>query len=307
MDIVDDAAQLIGGTPLIRLSRVTAGQPCAELLGKLESRNPSGSVKDRACLAMISEAEASGALRPGSTVIEPTSGNTGIGLAMICALKGYRCILTMPESMSLERSYLLKMYGAEVVLTPTRRGMEGAIRRAEELARRIPGSFIPHQFENAANVRAHRVTGEEILGACGGRLDAFVAGIGTGGTISGVGEVLKATLPEVRIIGVEPARSAVLSGGKARQHNIQGIGAGFVPPILRRDLIDRILTVEDREAFVSTRLLARKEGLCCGVSSGANLAAALRVARELGPGRRVVLMLCDTGERYFSLEQYFEA
>lgn len=310
--IFNNITQAIGYTPLIRLQKIPDVKHAAEILGKLESRNPGGSVKDRACLAMIEQAEEEGTLKPGATVIEPTSGNTGIGLAMICSVKGYRCILTMPESMSLERNYLLKTYGAEVILTPTRLGMKGAIAKAEAVAKKTPGSFVPRQFENAANAEAHRkTTAKEILEACEGHLDAFVAGVGTGGTITGAGEALKEALPHLKIIAVEPSRSAVLSqegkGKPPRQHNIQGIGAGFVPKILNRGIIDEIITVDDREAFLMTRRLGKEEGLCVGISSGAVVVAALKTAEALGPGKRVVAILADTGERYFSMEQYFEA
>jgi len=305
---VNDVIELIGNTPMIRLNKISRDGGGAEILGKLESFNPGGSVKDRPCLEMISDAEEKGLLKNGSTIIEPTTGNTGIGLAMICAVKGYRCILTMPEDLSLERIYLLRFYGAEVVLTSARHGVQGAINKAEELLRKVPNSFMPLQFKSAANPRAHRkTTALEILDACAGEIHAFVAGVGTGGTITGVGEVLKKEIPSVKIIAVEPKRSAVLSGKAAGKHNIQGIGAGFVPEILNRDIIDDIITVDDEDAFKMVRRLGREEGLCVGISSGANVAAALKVAKELAPGKRVVTILCDTGERYFSMEQYFEA
>jgi cysteine synthase A len=305
--ILDDVTELIGATPLIRLKRIPdAGG--AEILGKLESLNPGGSLKDRACLNMIQEAEARGELRAGSTIIEPTSGNTGIGLAMIAAVKGYRCILTMPEAMSLERIYLLRLYGAEVVLTPTREGIPGAMRKAEELAAKIPQSFIPRQFDNPSNPDAHRKsTAQEILVACEGKLDAFVAGVGTGGTITGTGEALKKALPHVKIIAVEPSKSAVLSGKPAGHHIIQGIGAGFVPKTLNRAVIDQIIPIDDHDAFVMMKRLGAEEGLSLGISSGAVVVAAARIAKDLGPGKRVVAMLCDTGDRYFTMEQYFEA
>lgn len=306
--ITDNVIELIGNTPLIRLNKIADKAQSAEILGKLESFNPGGSVKDRPCLEMIADAEERGILKKGATVIEPTTGNTGIGLAMICAVKGYRCILTMPEDLSLERIYLLRSYGAEVVLTPAKQGVQGSIKKAEELVKKIPGSFMPRQFRSQANPRAHRkTTALEILDACDGRLDAFVAGVGTGGTITGVGEVLKEAISSVRVIAVEPESSAVLSGKPAGAHKIQGIGAGFVPEILNREIIDDIITVGDQDAFNMTRRLGREEGLCAGISSGANVAAALKIARDLGPGKRVVTILCDTGERYFSMEQYFEA
>lgn len=306
--IINSVTELIGNTPLIRLHKVSGNVPAAEILGKLESFNPGGSVKDRPCLEMIEDAQQRGLLREGSTIIEPTTGNTGIGLAMICAVKGYRCVLTMPEDLSLERIYLLRSYGAEVALTPAREGVQGSINKAYELQKKIKNSFIPLQFKSQANPRAHRkTTALEILDACAGKIDAFVAGVGTGGTITGVGEVLKKEHPHVRVVAVEPARSAVLSGKKPGAHKIQGIGAGFIPEILNRGVIDEIITVEDAEAFAMARRLGKEEGLCVGISSGANVIGALKVARELGPGKRVVTILCDTGERYFSMEQYFEA
>jgi cysteine synthase A len=306
--IVDNVTELIGHTPLIRLKRIGAETNGVEILGKLESFNPGGSVKDRPCLAMILEAEEKGILKPGSTIIEPTSGNTGIGLAMICAVKKYRCILTMPEAMSLERIYLLKLYGAEVVLTPAKDGIMGAIKKSEELAKKIPNSYIPRQFENLANPRIHlETTAQEIYEACDGKIDAFVAGVGTGGTITGNGEFLKRKIPALKIVAVEPKQSAVLSGKPAGRHNIQGIGAGFIPPILKRDIINEVIMVEDKEAFQMARRLGKEEGLCVGISSGANVLAALRVAKNLKMGSRVVTILCDTGERYFTMEQYYEA
>lgn len=306
--IINNVTELIGNTPLIRLSVIAHDNNAAEILGKLESLNPGGSIKDRPCLSMIEAAEKKGLLKEGATIIEPTTGNTGIGLAMICAVKGYRCILTMPEDLSLERTYLLKNYGAEVVLTPAKEGVKGSIRKAEELNKKIPNSFIPLQFKSEANPQAHReTTAKEILKACEGRLDVFVAGVGTGGTITGVGEVLKKELPEVRIIAVEPKKCAVLSGNPAGAHRIQGIGAGFVPDILNQDIIDEIMLVDDKEAFTMAKKLGSEEGLCVGISSGANVVAAIKVAQKLSPDKRVVTILCDTGERYFSTEQYFQA
>ncbi len=306
--IINSVVELVGETPLVRMQRMTAHFPGIEILGKLESFNPSGSVKDRACLSMVEDAERKGILKKGATVIEPTSGNTGIGLAMICAVKGYRCILTMPEGMSLERIYLLRFYGAEVVLTPAKDGIKGAIKKSEELAKKNSNSFIPRQFNNAANPAAHRkTTAREILDACEGKLDYLVAGVGTGGTITGIGEVLKEELPGLKVVAVEPKSSAVLSGQAPGRHNIQGIGAGFVPEILNRKVIDRIIMIDDKEAFQTSRRLGKEEGLCVGISSGAAMAAALRVAQEAPAGSRIVVILCDTGERYFSLEQYFEA
>jgi cysteine synthase len=306
--ITNDVTELIGNTPLIRLNKIMDQANGAEILGKLESFNPGGSVKDRPCLEMIEDAIQRGLLKEGATIIEPTTGNTGIGLAMICAVKGYRCILTMPEDLSLERIYLLRCYGAEVVLTPAKDGVQGSINKAVALQKKTANSFIPLQFKSQANPRAHRkTTAVEILDACDGQIDAFVAGVGTGGTITGVGDVLKKENPLVQIIAVEPARSAVLSGKKAGGHKIQGIGAGFIPEILNREVIDDIITVEDKEAFAMVRRLGKEEGLCVGISSGANVIAALKVAQDLGQGKRVVTILCDTGERYFSVEQYFEA
>lgn len=306
LKVTDSILDAIGVTALVRLKRMS-GPGAADILAKLELLNPGGSVKDRIALAMIEDAERKGLLKPGSTIIEPTSGNTGIGLAMVSAVKGYRCILTMPETMSLERMYILKVYGAEVVLTPGADGMKGAIKKAEELLIKIPGAFMPHQFKHPANPEIHRqTTAREILEQTQGALDAFVAGVGTGGTITGVGEVLKAHSPNIRIIAVEPDSSAVLSGRPAGPHKIQGIGAGFVPDILNRDIIDEIITVKDRDAYETIKTLAKSEGIFCGISSGAALYAALKVAKKLGKGKRVVTIFPDTGERYFSMAQYFE-
>ncbi len=306
--IVNDVTELIGDTPLVRLNKITLPGERVEILGKLESFNPGGSVKDRPCLSMIEDAEKKGFLKKGATVIEPTSGNTGIGLAMICAVKGYRCVLTMPEAMSLERVYLLRLYGAEVVLTPAKEGIKGAIKKCDELAKKITNSFVPHQFENKANPLIHRqTTAREILEACDGKLDVFIAGVGTGGTITGTGEVLKEEIPHVKIVAVEPKTSAILSGQPLGRHNIQGIGAGFIPQILNRKIIDEVITVADKDAFQMTRRLGREEGLSVGISGGAVMVAALKVAEKLRPGQRIVVILPDTGERYFSMEQYFEA
>jgi cysteine synthase A len=300
--IVDSVLDLVGDTPLVRLNRVV-GAGSARVLGKLEARNPAGSVKDRIAVAMIDEAERSGRLRPGDTIVEPTSGNTGIGLAMVAAVRGYRLILTMPDDMSVERRTLLSLYGAELVLTPAIEGMSGAVYAAEELVRKH-GYFMPQQFLNPANPEIHRrTTAREILEATGGELDAIVIGVGTGGTITGVGEVLKEYRPDLLVVAVEPSRAAVLSGGRPAPHAIQGLGAGFVPGVLNRAVIDRVIAVSDEEAIAMMRRLVRLEGLLVGISSGANVAAAVSVARELGPGRTVVTVLPDTGERYLTTFQ----
>jgi cysteine synthase A len=305
--IANNVTELIGQTPIVRLNRIV-GADSVQILAKLEMFNPGGSVKDRICLSMIEDAEKKGLLKNGSTIIEPTSGNTGIGLAMISAVKGYRCILVMPETMSLERIYILKSYGAQVALTSGIEGMQGAIKKAEELHKKIPGSFMPEQFRNPANPEVHRrTTAKEILDVAGENLSAFVAGVGTGGTITGVGEVLKKHNPKIKIIAVEPKTSAVLSGKGAGPHKIQGIGAGFIPEILNRQIIDEIIQVDDIEAFRMSLQLAREEGLFAGISSGAAVWAALEVAKVLGKGKTIMTVLPDTGERYFSMQQYFEA
>ena len=305
-EITNNILETIGRTPLVRLNRIP-GLGLAEILAKVESLNPGGSVKDRIALAMIEDAERKGELKADSTIIEPTSGNTGIGLAMVCAVKGYKCILTMPETMSLERIYILKAYGAEVILTSGGQGMKGAIKKAEEIHKKTPRSFMPQQFKHLANPKVHReTTAREILAQTKGSLDAFVAGVGTGGTITGVGEILKKHNAGIKIIAVEPETSAVLSGKEHGAHKIQGIGAGFIPDILNRNVIDEIITVNDRDAYEAAKLLAVKEGIFCGPSSGAALVAALKVAKVLGVGKRVVTVFPDTGERYFSTTQYFE-
>ncbi len=305
--IAQDVTELIGQTPLVRLNKITE-KDSAEILAKMEMFNPGGSVKDRICLAMIEDAEKKGLLKKGSTIIEPTSGNTGIGLVMIAATKGYKCVITMPGTMSLERIYILKSFGAEVILTPGVEGMQGAIKKAEGLLKRIPNSFMPQQFNNPANPEIHRrTTAKEILEATKGNLDAFVAGVGTGGTITGVGEVLKKHNPKIKVVAVEPEASAVLSGNRPGPHKIQGIGAGFIPEVLNRKIIDEIIQVRDNDAFKTSRRLAKEEGLFVGISSGAAAWAALKIAHGLGGGKTVVVILPDTGERYFSMQQYFEA
>ncbi len=300
--------ELIGNTPLVELEHV-APPGAATVLAKCEQYNPGGSVKDRIARAMIEAAEAEGRIQPGrSLIVEPTSGNTGIGLALVCAARGYKLVLTMPESMSLERRALLASYGAEIVLTPEDRVMEGAVERALAICRDNPDAYMPDQFRNPANPEAHRrTTAPEIIDQLGDDpIHAFVSAIGTGGTITGVGGVLRERYPGLRVIGIEPARSAVLSGQPPGPHKIQGIGAGFIPEVLDRSIIDEIRTIEDRDAWNMARRLAREEGLLVGISAGANVHVAAQVARELGPGKRVLTVLCDTGERYFSLDEYFK-
>ncbi|GAB2698706.1 cysteine synthase A [Paenibacillus thermoaerophilus] len=298
--------ELIGDTPAVRLNRL-AGPDDAEVYVKLEYMNPGKSVKDRAAANMIARAEAEGRLKPGATIIEPTSGNTGIGLAMTAAAKGYRAIFVMPDNMTRERIHILRAYGARVELTPAAERMPGAIRRALELAAEIPGSFIPQQFENAANPDAHRTTTAlEILEQTGGRLDAFVATAGTGGTITGTGETLRRHLPELRIYVVEPKGSPVLSGGAPGPHKLVGTSPGFIPPILNTSIYDDIVQVSDEDALSTMRALARQEGLLLGPSSGASVWAALQTARKLGRGRRVLCIAPDTGERYLSMDIWDE-
>ena len=292
---------LVGRTPIVRLQKLPRPGG-AVVLAKLEFFNPGGSVKDRVAVAMIEDAERRGVIRPGATLVEPTSGNTGVGLAMVAAVKGYRLILTMPDDMSVERQRLFSRFGAEIHLTPAIEGMSGAVFAATELVREHPDYFMPQQFQNPANPDVHRrTTAVEILEATGGHLDAFVAGVGTGGTITGVGEVLKEKVPGVRIVAVEPARSPVLSGGRARQHGIQGIGASFVPGVLNRAVIDEIVQVRDEDATATSKRLAREEGLLVGISAGAAAFAACRVAESLNPEMTVLTVLPDTGERYLSV------
>ena len=301
MRIYDSITQTVGNTPLIRLSKIDSGLP-GNIFAKAEFFNPLGSVKDRIGLAMIEAAEKEGKLKKGSVIIEPTSGNTGIALAFISAAKGYKLILTMPDTMSAERRALLRIFGAEVVLTPGEKGMKGAVDKAEELVAKTPGAVMPQQFENPANPGIHRsTTAREIWDDTEGNVDIFVAGIGSGGTITGVGEVLKSRKPEVRIIGVEPRDSAVLSGGQPGPHKIQGIGAGFIPKVLKKELLDEIITIHDDAAGEMSRRLAREEGLLVGISAGANVVASVEIAsREENKGKNIVTVLCDTGERYLS-------
>jgi cysteine synthase A len=299
-EIAGSVLDLVGNTPLVRLHRVVP-EGAAEVLAKVESLNPAGSVKDRIALSMIENAEARGDLKPGTTIVEPTSGNTGIGLAMAAAVKGYRLILTMPEDMSVERRKLFTRFGAELVLTPAIEGMSGAVYAAQELVEK-QGYFMPQQFNNPANPEVHRrTTGPEILKATGGQIDAFVAGVGTGGTITGVGEVLRKHKPDVLIVAVEPERSPVLAGGKASLHGIQGIGASFVPGVLNRGIYDELIAITDEDAFAMTARLTKEEGLLVGISAGANVLAATQIAARLGAGKRVVTVLPDTGERYLSV------
>lgn len=300
--IADTVLDLVGGTPMVRLNRVVPSGS-AEVLGKVESMNPAGSVKDRIALNMIETAELEGRLKPGDTIVEPTSGNTGIGLAMVSAVKGYRLIVTMPEDMSLARRDLLARYGAEVMLTPAIEGMTGAVFAAQELLASHPSYFMPQQFENPANPDIHRkTTALEILEATDGKFDALVLGVGTGGTITGVGEVVRERVPGLLIVAVEPTRSPVLQGGRAGVHAIQGIGASFVPNILNREIYDEIIAIGDDDAIEMSRRLCREEGLLVGISAGANVVASLRVAKRLGEGKRVVTVLPDTGERYLTME-----
>lgn len=301
--VAQSITELIGQTPVVKLNRLTT-EDMADVYLKLEFMNPGSSVKDRIALAMIEAAEESGKLNAGDTIIEPTSGNTGIGLAMVAAAKGYKTVLVMPETMSMERRNLLRAYGAELILTPGPEGMGGAIRKAEELSKE-KGYFMPQQFKNEANPKVHRnTTGKEIIAQFPEGLDGFVSGIGTGGTITGAGEVLREKYPEIKIYAVEPTDSPVLSGGKPGPHKIQGIGAGFVPDILKTDIYDEVLTISNDEAFEWARRAAREEGLLGGISSGAAIAAALKVAEKLGKGKKVLAVIPSNGERYLSTPLY---
>lgn len=301
--LVNSIAELVGGTPVVKLNRLTSENQ-ADVYLKLEYMNPGSSVKDRIALAMIEAAEREGKIKPGDTIVEPTSGNTGIGLAMIAAVKGYKAVLVMPDTMSLERRNLLRAYGAELVLTPGAEGMNGAVRKAEELEKEN-GYFMPQQFKNEANPEVHRLTtGKEIVEQMGEQLDAFVAGIGTGGTITGAGQVLKEKYPNIKIFAVEPKDSPILAGGKPGPHKIQGLGANFVPDTLNREVYDEIIHVETEEAFEASRKVASEEGILGGISAGAAVHAALKVASELGKGKKVLAIIPDNGERYLSTPLY---
>lgn len=308
--IYENASELVGRTPMMRVGNYAKGQGIenAELLVKLEYLNPAGSVKDRVALAMIEDAESKGILKPGATIIEPTSGNTGIGLASVAAAKGYQVLLTLPETMSVERRTLLKAYGAQLVLTEGAKGMSGAIAKAEELQKSIPGAVILGQFDNPSNPAAHRATtGPEIWEDTEGSIDIFVAGVGTGGTITGIGEYLKSMNPQVKIVAVEPADSPVLSGGAAGAHGLQGIGAGFVPTVLNTEVYDEIMTVTTQEAFTAGRLIARQEGVLVGITSGAALHAATELAKKPeNAGKTIVALLPDSGDRYLSTAMFTE-
>lgn len=304
--VAHNVLDLICNTPLVKLNRMTDSS-MATIYGKLESFSPGYSVKDRIALSMIRDAEEKKLINKETVIVEPTSGNTGIGLAMVCAVKGYKLILTMPETMSMERRNLLKRFGAELVLTPGAEGMKGAIAKANEILSGQKNSFMPQQFSNPANPKIHReTTAEEIWEALDGKVDAFVAGVGTGGTVTGCGEVFKKRNPKTQIVTVEPKTSPVLSGGQPGRHKIQGLGAGFVPDNVNRSVIDRIIQVDDQDAWKTMLELAKAEGILSGISSGANIWGALQIAKELGPGKNVVAIICDTGERYLSMDEVFK-
>ena len=308
-NIYTSAQQLVGNTPLLQLNNIMRKQGlCATVLGKLEGWNPAGSVKDRVALAMLDDAQSRGLLQPGATIIEPTSGNTGIGLASVAACRGYRTIIVMPDSMSMERRLLMTAYGAELVLTPGAKGMQGAIEKAQELAAQIPGSFIPGQFDNPANPAAHiATTGPEIWNDTDGQVDIFVAGVGTGGTLTGTGAYLKSKNPAIRVVAVEPAGSPLLSGGQAGPHGLQGIGANFIPSVLDRGIYDEVIPVTEQEAYAAGRLMGQTEGILIGISSGAALHAAMELAkRPENAGKRIVVLLPDSGDRYLSTPMYQE-
>ena|ERR1700730_13576428 len=300
MKVANSILDLIGNTPIVKLNNIV-DEDSADVYVKLEWFNPGGSVKDRIAQSMIEDAEKAGKLKPGGTIVEPTSGNTGIGLALVAAAKGYKAILVMPDTMSLERRNLLRAFGSELVLTPGAEGMSGAIRKAKEIQEENPEYYMPQQFDNPSNPKVHReTTGKEIVEQMEGKLDAFVAAVGTGGTITGVGEVLRKEIPNVKLITVEPTNSPVLSGGKPGPHKIQGIGAGFVPEVLKTDLLDEIILVDNEAAFETARKLAKEEGLLVGISTGANVYAAMQVAKKLGKGKRVLAVSPSNGERYLS-------
>ncbi len=309
--VAPNILSLIFNTPLVKINRIISDEKLdGEIFAKLESYSPGGSIKDRIALSMIEDAEKKGLIKPDTTIVEPTSGNTGIGIALVCAVKGYKCILTMPESMSLERIYILKNFGAQIVLTPAVEGMQGAVAKAKEIVSKNKNAILLEQFNNPANPEIHRrTTAQEIINAFPGGasdIDAFVAGVGTGGTITGVGGILKSKNPSIKVIAVEPASSPVLSGGKAGAHKIQGIGAGFIPSVLDKKIIDEIITVRDEDAYFWAKQIAMKEGIFCGISSGAALAASVNYLRKNGAEKKIVTIFPDTGERYFSVQQYFE-